>query len=57
MSKKVLYYLNQFFSQIGGEDQAGIAPLFKEESVGPATAFAKGIKRSWRVCRNLDLWR
>ena len=44
MSKKVLYYLNQFFSQIGGEDQAGIAPLFKEESVGPATAFAKGIK-------------
>ena len=44
MSKKVLYYLNQFFSQIGGEDQAGIAPQFKKEPVGPATAFAKGIK-------------
>ena len=35
MSKKVLYYLNQFFSQIGGEDKAGIAPQFKKESVGP----------------------
>ncbi|MBB6444139.1 glycine reductase [Bacillus benzoevorans] len=44
MSKKVLYYLNQFFSQIGGEDQAGIAPQFKEEPVGPATVFAAGIK-------------
>lgn len=46
MSKKVLYYLNQFFSQIGGEDKAGIAPLFKEEPVGLATAFAGGIKNN-----------
>ena len=30
MSKKVLYYLNQFFSQIGGEDKAGIAPHLKK---------------------------
>ena len=44
MSKKVLYYLNQFFGQIGGEDQAGIAPQFKEEPVGPSTSFASGIK-------------
>ena len=44
MSKKVLYYLNQFFSQIGGEEKAGIPPQFKIEPVGPATAFAKGIK-------------
>lgn len=44
MSKKVLYYLNQFFGQIGGEDQAGIAPQFKEEAVGPAMAFSNGIK-------------
>ena len=44
MSKKVLYYLNQFFSQIGGEDKAGIAPQFKEETVGPATAFQRVLK-------------
>ena len=44
MTKKVLYYLNQFFSQIGGEEQAGIAPQFKIEPVGPAAAFSEGIK-------------
>lgn len=36
--KKVLYYLNQFFGQIGGEDQAHIPPQIKEEAVGPGTA-------------------
>ena len=36
---KVLYYVNQFFGQIGGEDQAGIEPMFKEEAVGPAMGF------------------
>lgn len=41
MSKKfrVVYYLNQFFGQIGGEDKASIAPVFKDEPVGPAAAF------------------
>lgn len=46
MSKKILYYLNQFFSQIGGEDLAGIAPQFTEKPVGPASAFAVGIKNN-----------
>lgn len=46
MSKKVLYYLNQFFSQIGGEEAAGISPQFKKEPVGPAAAFADGIKEN-----------
>ncbi len=41
MAKKILYYLNQFFGQIGGEDQAHIAPQFKKEAVGPAAAFEK----------------
>ena len=36
---KVLYYVNQFFGQIGGEDKAGIAPIYKEETVGPAMGF------------------
>lgn len=41
--KKVLYYLNQFFGQIGGEDQAGVGPQIVEGPVGPAVAFDKGI--------------
>jgi glycine reductase len=36
---KVLYYVNQFFGQIGGEEQAGIAPVYKEEKIGPAMGF------------------
>ncbi len=27
---KVLYYVNQFFGQIGGEEKAGIEPSFKK---------------------------
>ncbi len=37
MSKKVLYYLNQFFGGIGGEDMADFEPEFRAgELVGPA---------------------
>jgi len=36
---KVIYYVNQFFGQIGGEDQASVEPMFKEEAVGPAMGF------------------
>jgi len=39
MKFKVLYYVNQFFGQVGGEDKAGMAPEFKEEAVGPAMGF------------------
>lgn len=39
MKFKILYYVNQFFGQIGGEEQAGIAPSFKEEAIGPAMGF------------------
>lgn len=42
--KKVLYYVNQFFGQIGGEDQAHVPPQIVEGPVGPATAFEKQLK-------------
>lgn len=41
MSKKykVVYYLNQFFGQIGGEDKAGIEPFTEAKAIGPAQGF------------------
>jgi glycine reductase complex component B subunit gamma len=39
MSYKVLYYLNQFFGQVGGEEKANIAPFFNEAKLGPALGF------------------
>lgn len=39
--KKAILYVNQFFGQIGGEDQAGIEPQIHEGQVGPAMQFAK----------------
>lgn len=41
MTKKVLYYLNQFFGQIGGEEMAHIPLEFREEAIGPAAALDK----------------
>ncbi len=41
--KKVLYYLNQFFGQIGGEEKADIPPMLKEGAIGPAAAFGEAI--------------
>lgn len=35
---KIVYYLNQFFGQIGGEDKAGMKPELREGVVGPAGA-------------------
>lgn len=45
MSKKfkVVYYLNQFFGQIGGEDKAGIEPFTKAEAIGPAQGFGAAL--------------
>ena len=36
---KVLYYVNQFFGQVGGEDKAGMPPEFRPEKIGPAVGF------------------
>lgn len=37
--KKILYYINQFFGQIGGEEKAHVPPEYREEPVGPAAGF------------------
>lgn len=43
MSKKVLFYLNQFFGGIGGEDKADFEPEFRAgEVVGPAVGIMGG---------------
>ncbi len=39
MSYKIIYYVNQFFGQVGGEDKAGMSPLVKDEKVGAAMGF------------------
>ena len=43
MAKKVLFYLNQFFGGIGGEDKADYEPTFQTELVGPAEQIAKNV--------------
>ncbi len=43
-SFKVLYYVNQFFGQIGGEDKAGIPPEFRPGKIGPAMGFEALLK-------------
>ena len=35
MSKTIVYYINQFFGKIGGEEKANIKPILKEEPIGP----------------------
>jgi betaine reductase len=36
---RAVHYLNQFFGQIGGEDQADTEPLCKDGAVGPGVLF------------------
>lgn len=38
--KKIVFYTNQFFGQIGGEDKAYTEPIFREGAIGNANAFA-----------------
>ncbi len=38
--KRVIFYLNQFFGGIGGEDKADYAPEYREEVVGPGVGVA-----------------
>lgn len=42
MAKRALFYLNQFFGGIGGEDKADFAPEFRAELVGPTEGIASG---------------
>jgi len=50
---KVIYYVNQFFGQIGGEDKAGIKPMYKEETIGPAMGFNGLLKDEGEVIGTL----
>lgn len=43
MTKRVLYYLNQFFGQIGGEEVADYEAHLEDRAVGPAESFSKQI--------------
>lgn len=46
---KVVWYLNQFFGQIGGEDKADIAPQKHEGGIGPAAAAGRMLKDTAEV--------
>jgi glycine reductase len=46
---KVLYYVNQFFGQVGGEDKADMSPEFRPEKVGPALGFEGLLKGEGEV--------
>lgn len=41
MAYKILYYINQFFAGIGGEDKADYQPEIKKGPVGPALQYEK----------------
>lgn len=49
MSFKVLYYVNQFFGQVGGEDKAGMEPEFRKEHVGVTMQFNSSLKDEGEV--------
>ncbi|ERL08257.1 putative glycine reductase, B [Olsenella profusa F0195] len=38
-NKRIVYYVNQFFGQLGGEEKADLGPEYREEAVGPAAGF------------------
>ncbi|MEN3005238.1 glycine/betaine/sarcosine/D-proline family reductase selenoprotein B, partial [Dehalobacterium formicoaceticum] len=41
--KRVVHYLNQFFGQVGGEEQAAVGFSVKEGPVGPGLALQKAL--------------
>lgn len=49
MRFKVLYYVNQFFGQVGGEDKAGMEPEFRKEHVGVTMQFNNSLKDEGEV--------
>lgn len=46
---RVVHYLNQFFSQIGGEEKAHIEPLAKDGPVGPGLALKGALAEQGEV--------
>lgn len=43
---RVVYYLNQFYAQIGGEELASIPLQVLDTPIGPSAAFAAAVKES-----------
>jgi glycine/betaine/sarcosine/D-proline reductase family selenoprotein B len=41
--KKAIYYINQFFGQIGGEDKADFSPEIREGVVGPGMPLSQAL--------------
>ena len=50
---RVAHYLNQFFAQIGGEEEADIGPGFKEGPIGPGHALQQTLARHGEVVATL----
>lgn len=50
---RVVHYLNQFFGQLGGEDQAGIGPQWQEGPVGAGGLIEKGSNGRFEVIRTV----
>lgn len=44
-----VHYLNQFFSQIGGEEKANIPPLVREGAVGPGVPLQKALGEEVKI--------
>ena len=44
-TKKVIYYVNQFFGGIGGEDTADFEPEIRDGAVGPAMAAQAALEK------------
>lgn len=42
--KKAIYYVNQFFGGVGGENEADFEPVIKEGPVGPGAALKEALK-------------
>ena len=50
---KVVYYLNQFFGQIGEEDKASTPVQIKDQKIGPAVGFEPFLKEKGEVVRTI----
>ena len=44
--KKAIFYTNQFFGQIGGEEKTDLPPVIKEGAVGPAASLQERLKET-----------
>ena len=50
---KIVHYVNQFHGQIGGEDQAGVAPHFVDRPVGVGSFIQQQSGDRYRVVRTV----